>query len=253
MRVTVEIGPTVVAATVRPRRKLVVAGAVLAALLLPASVVASHIFSDVPTGMTGHAAIEAIYDAGITGGCGGTKYCPTDPVTRAQMALFMQRGFPRVAYAPSETGFLLQGDQFNSINSLALRTPGGAGKTQFVKADASVNLDVTDVTGCPCQVFATIYFALQTPPIVESITVTDIGWYTIALTSAATLPTNTDTEIGVTAEFAPNVTGPVITGYADLTVISAPFGPLGSDILGESSLTTSGEGPVSRAPAQSQP
>jgi len=37
--------------------------------------------------------IEELYQRGITGGCGGTKYCPDDPVTRGQMAAFLGRGF----------------------------------------------------------------------------------------------------------------------------------------------------------------
>ena len=49
-------------------------------------------YTDVAT--TTHAAdIAAIAAAGITTGCGGTNYCPFDPVTRAQMASFLTRAF----------------------------------------------------------------------------------------------------------------------------------------------------------------
>ena len=45
-------------------------------------------------GPTTHAAdIAAIALAGITTGCGGTNYCPFNPVTRAQMASFLTRAF----------------------------------------------------------------------------------------------------------------------------------------------------------------
>jgi len=45
-------------------------------------------------GGTTHAAdIAAISAAGITTGCGGTNYCPFNPVTRAQMASFLTRAF----------------------------------------------------------------------------------------------------------------------------------------------------------------
>jgi hypothetical protein len=30
---------------------------------------------------------------GVTAGCGGGRYCPTDPVTRAQMAIFLVKTF----------------------------------------------------------------------------------------------------------------------------------------------------------------
>ena len=45
-------------------------------------------------GGTSHSAdIAAIAVAGITTGCGGTNYCPFNPVTRAQMASFLTRAF----------------------------------------------------------------------------------------------------------------------------------------------------------------
>ena len=46
--------------------------------------------------------IESIYAAGITGGCGTSPliYCPSDPVTRAQMAIFILRGVHGKAYVP---------------------------------------------------------------------------------------------------------------------------------------------------------
>jgi hypothetical protein len=38
-----------------------------------------------------HNAINRVAEAGITTGCGGGKYCPNEPVTRAQMATFLTR------------------------------------------------------------------------------------------------------------------------------------------------------------------
>jgi hypothetical protein len=61
------------------------------ALVIPASALASHRFSDVPDSNKFHNAISAIADAGITTGCGGTKYCPNGLVTRGQMAAFLSR------------------------------------------------------------------------------------------------------------------------------------------------------------------
>jgi hypothetical protein len=37
--------------------------------------------------------IEQLAREGITQGCGSTTYCPNDPVTRAQMAVFLVRAF----------------------------------------------------------------------------------------------------------------------------------------------------------------
>ncbi|MGQ0847897.1 MAG: S-layer homology domain-containing protein [Actinomycetota bacterium] len=49
-------------------------------------------FSDI-AGNPHAADIAAVAAAGITSGCGGGRYCPTNPVTREQMATFLARGF----------------------------------------------------------------------------------------------------------------------------------------------------------------
>jgi hypothetical protein len=46
-------------------------------------------FDDVPVDHPMHDHIAKLYDAGITGGCSATSYCPDTPVTRAQMAVFL--------------------------------------------------------------------------------------------------------------------------------------------------------------------
>lgn len=38
-------------------------------------------------------AINAIAELGVTLGCGGERFCPNDPVMRAQMASFLDRAF----------------------------------------------------------------------------------------------------------------------------------------------------------------
>jgi S-layer family protein len=53
----------------------------------PAPATAS--FPDMPVGNGQHRFVEALVTAGITGGCGGGLYCPNDPVTRGQMAVFL--------------------------------------------------------------------------------------------------------------------------------------------------------------------
>ena len=44
--------------------------------------------------------VEAIARAGITSGCGNNNYCPADAVTRAQMAVFLERGMRGSGYGP---------------------------------------------------------------------------------------------------------------------------------------------------------
>lgn len=50
-------------------------------------------FNDVPITSSGAAWIKQLAAEGITGGCGGGNYCPGQAVTRAQMAVFLQRTF----------------------------------------------------------------------------------------------------------------------------------------------------------------
>jgi hypothetical protein len=53
---------------------------------------APNAFTD-DNGNTHEANINRLAQAGVTGGCGGTKYCPTANVSRAQMAAFLRRAF----------------------------------------------------------------------------------------------------------------------------------------------------------------
>jgi len=55
----------------------------------PAPAVAT--FLDVPTSSPQFQFIEALVEAGITAGCGGGNYCPNNPVTRGQMAVFLSK------------------------------------------------------------------------------------------------------------------------------------------------------------------
>lgn len=54
---------------------------------------ATGVFADVPTTHWAAPWIEQLAAEGITGGCGGGNYCPSAPVTRAQMAVFLVRTF----------------------------------------------------------------------------------------------------------------------------------------------------------------
>lgn len=55
----------------------------------PAPAVAS--FNDVPTSDPAFQFVQALVAAGITSGCGGGNYCPDNPVTRRQMAVFLAK------------------------------------------------------------------------------------------------------------------------------------------------------------------
>lgn len=76
------------------RRRLVemmIVAGVTATVVAPVAVLAVGPFTDVPETHTFVADIEWMADNGITDGCGNGNFCPSDPVTRAQMSAFMHR------------------------------------------------------------------------------------------------------------------------------------------------------------------
>jgi hypothetical protein len=58
------------------------------------------VFADVTCPSTFADWIEALAAEGITGGCGGGNYCPTNPVRRDQMAVFLLKAEHGSSYVP---------------------------------------------------------------------------------------------------------------------------------------------------------
>jgi uncharacterized delta-60 repeat protein len=58
------------------------------------------LFADVPLSNGFAKWIEQLSAEGITSGCGGGNYCPDNPVTRGQMAVFLLRGEHGTGYTP---------------------------------------------------------------------------------------------------------------------------------------------------------
>ena len=56
----------------------------------PAPTIAT--FSDVPTRHSFFQYVDALAKSGITGGCGNGNFCPDQPLTRGQMAVFLAKG-----------------------------------------------------------------------------------------------------------------------------------------------------------------
>jgi hypothetical protein len=72
-------------------------------------------FTDVPRSQLFYRRIETLVHTGMTSGCGGTQYCPGDPVNRAQMAIFIGKGIagggPNIPVSGS-----FQGNPYNCVN-----------------------------------------------------------------------------------------------------------------------------------------
>ncbi len=60
----------------------------------------TSLFDDVPPGYWAYDYIQTLGSSGITSGCGNNNYCPEDPVTRAEMAVFLERGINGSSYTP---------------------------------------------------------------------------------------------------------------------------------------------------------
>ena len=65
-----------------------------------AAVTIPPVFKDVPRDLWAFNYIEKLALSGITAGCGGGNYCPLSPVTRSQMAVFLERGMHGSTFVP---------------------------------------------------------------------------------------------------------------------------------------------------------
>jgi hypothetical protein len=66
----------------------------------PACAPGDRVFTDVPASSPFCPWIEELAARGITSGCGGGKYCPSDVVTRSFMAVFLLKSLEGSAYVP---------------------------------------------------------------------------------------------------------------------------------------------------------
>jgi hypothetical protein len=66
-------------------------GAVVGYRLQVSPAPATADFADVPTSHPFFQFVEALYHSGITAGCGGGNFCPDNPLTRGQMAVFLSK------------------------------------------------------------------------------------------------------------------------------------------------------------------
>jgi hypothetical protein len=57
-------------------------------------------FTDTPTSNIFYRFIENIFHNGVTGGCGGTNYCPTNSTLRQQMAVFVLKSKEGPSFVP---------------------------------------------------------------------------------------------------------------------------------------------------------
>ena len=135
--------------TARPRIAAIAALAI--ALILPAGVLANHVFGDVPTSSTFHTNVANIYRAGITTGCGVGLYCPSESVRRDQMAAFLNRGLGRGGNAEAQSVEI--DSQGEDVTYIELTVPGAG----WLHVTADGMGYTTATTGCPCEISLEAY------------------------------------------------------------------------------------------------
>jgi hypothetical protein len=120
------------------RQEMTVNLAGVLAFTPPACVPGAEMFSDVPASNPFCPFIEEMARRGITGGCGGGKFCPGDPVTRQQMAVFVVKTLEAArglfAVVTGNNGVVVRGRRVVS----SARVGAGAYEVIFDR----------DVTGC---------------------------------------------------------------------------------------------------------
>ncbi len=143
-------------------RSLAVLTTALIIALVPLSIYAANGFTDLK-GTVHDPDIDTIYNLGITTGCvPDTQYCPTDNVTRQEMASFLKRtaSLNRMAFTslPSATAAEnLGAGPTRGYMTVNLTVPGRTGDTaMLVKVDFTGYAFARSATvgtqnpGCPC-------------------------------------------------------------------------------------------------------
>ncbi len=94
----------------------VLIGSIALAIASAGTAVAGHAeFSDT-AGTTHEAGIHWLADSGITGGCGGGRFCPNDTLSRGQIATFLHRLSGTAGTAPA-----VNADKVDGLDGAQLR------------------------------------------------------------------------------------------------------------------------------------
>lgn len=230
--------------THRGRRRWRLAALMTAVLVaIPAVVLASHQFSDVPPTHTFHTQIGAIKDAGITGGCTATTYCPDASVTRGSMAAFMHRGFGRAAGTGSSNfRTQLAGDGAVTVSSVTISVPGLSGGSQFVHVSGQVTVWDFGNAECPCEADLLLYD-------VSNAAYSQFAFNWVGTTAApggsipiqAVFPATPGSHTyELKLQMYSNTTDAVNVSYDILTATTFPFGSTG----GSTAVTATGSAPA---------
>ncbi len=238
-----------------PRRLLPLALAALLVVLVPLATLAATPFTDLQAGSVHNANIGLIYDAGITKGCvPDVSYCPTDTVTRQEMASFLARTAGLGANPPVANAKTLQGYAPNGLSRLALGKGGAAaiGKlgaatdvatvtivapaAGFILVTATTTVRTMNTSGCTCLISLNIIGRTAGSGGTSSAVITPLengsglveADAALAVTYAFPVTAGTQTYAAQMFYRGGTVT---ITAGAELTALYVPFGYDGGTTL----------------------
>lgn len=138
--------------------------------VIPLSLLAANPFNDLVPNSVHNANIDAIYNAGITTGCvPNQSYCPTDKVTRQEMASFLARtaglgSNPPVANAKTAITAQTAANADNATHASSADTATNAANAQLlqglpanalVRVNANANPNTVILTGSYQQIAST--------------------------------------------------------------------------------------------------
>lgn len=222
------------------RRRLILTAILAMALAIPSGAFASHLFTDVPDSNTFHDNIANLATAGVTTGCSPTTYCPDDPVSRGQMAAFLNRGLGRSAMSAFATG--VTGTDPATVGAISIR-PGMTaaavpGAKQFVLVNVAGTLSMGTPSGCPCDITLNVDGATYYIPVV---TVSSAGYYPISATAVVSFDTPGTKTIYVKADvFGGGDGSTAYTMSGTITAVTVPFGSLGTSVASPGRAPASG-------------
>jgi hypothetical protein len=124
---------------------------------------ASGVFQDVPLGYWSGAWIEQLAAEGITVGCGNGNYCPTSPVTRDQMAVFLLRARHGSDYIPPDASGVFQDVPTNHWAAAWIEQLAAEGITSGCSASPKMYCPTTPVSRDQMAVFLVRTFNLPLP------------------------------------------------------------------------------------------
>jgi hypothetical protein len=216
----------------RIRRSTILIVVAVAALAFPLGVLANHQFTDVPTGASYHDEVEDLVGAGITAGCGGTNYCPTNAVTRGSMAQFLVRGLGSVAQSSSElVDSIIDTDMITDVATVTLDVPGVSG-TQYVRVQGSVVVFGSSAS-CPCNfgmAVAETAEAFGPNRQFEQITITGDAQRTFATSWVFAATPGTHTYF---FNISTDSTSAFSVDFVNLTATTVPFNSAEAAVLGD--------------------